>query len=106
MYLCSAGSRCGSELKQVPRSEPSIWCRHTSLNDGFKFQRRDDAALRTSPLEHGTVEYLPQRDDYERTPVELAKGWIVLVGIRDISSPAAFAQRDAASGAADRVARR
>ncbi len=62
-----------AELKQALRSElpEHMVPAHFAWVDGFALTpsgKRDDAALRALPLEHGTnIEYLAPRDDYERT---------------------------------------
>ncbi|MBF3188193.1 hypothetical protein HKT28_34010, partial [Pseudomonas aeruginosa] len=80
-----------AELKQALRSElpEHMVPAHFAWVDGFALTpsgKRDDAALRALPLEHGTnIEYLAPRDDYERTLAGLLGELLdrPRVGIRD-----------------------
>ncbi|MBW6186436.1 alpha/beta fold hydrolase [Pseudomonas aeruginosa] len=80
-----------AELKQALRSElpEHMVPAHFAWVDGFALTpsgKRDDAALRALPLEHGSnIEYLAPRDDYERTLAGLLGELLdrPRVGIRD-----------------------
>ncbi|HHW1646974.1 non-ribosomal peptide synthetase [Pseudomonas aeruginosa] len=80
-----------AELKQALRSElpEHMVPAHFAWVDGFALTpsgKRDDAALRALPLEHGSnIEYLAPRDDYERTLAGLLGELLdrPQVGIRD-----------------------
>ncbi|MEM5618173.1 alpha/beta fold hydrolase [Pseudomonas aeruginosa] len=90
---CSASPRrwISPNWKQALRSElpEHMVPAHFAWVDGFALTpsgKRDDAALRAPPLEHGTnIEYLAPRDDYERTLAGLLGELLdrPRVGIRD-----------------------